>query len=70
MGLDIKIPIGLMFAIFGILLTIFGLTTNNSEMYQLSLGININLFSGIFMIFFGAFMLILSVKTKNKKRNE
>ena len=33
MGLDIKIPIGLMFSILGIILTIHGLATNgNTEM--------------------------------------
>ena len=44
MGLDIKVPIGLMFTILGLLLTIFGLATaSNAEMYQRSLDININL---------------------------
>ena len=68
MGLDIKIPIGLMFSIFGIILTILGLVTNsNTEMYQQSLGHNINLWSGIFMIAFGAFMLLTSNLVKKKK---
>ena len=56
MGLDIKIPIGLMFSLFGILLSIFGLFTNGDEMYSVSLGNNINLWSGIFMLIFGCFM--------------
>ena len=60
MGLDIKIPIGFMFAIFGILLTIFGLTTNGDAMYEISVGTNINLLSGIGMLAFGIFMLIIS----------
>jgi len=60
MGLDIKIPIGFMFAIFGILLTIFGLTTNGDAMYDISVGTNINLLSGIGMLAFGIFMLIIS----------
>ena len=39
MGLDIKVPIGLMFTILGLLLTIFGLATSgNAEMYQRSTG--------------------------------
>ena len=47
MGLDIKVPIGLMFTILGLLLTIFGLATaSNAEMYQRSLDININLWTG------------------------
>lgn len=68
MGLDIKIPIGLMFSILGIILTIFGLVTNNNtEMYQQSLGHNINLWSGIFMVVFGAFMLLTSNLVKKRK---
>ena len=43
MGLDIKIPIGLMFSLLGILITIFGISTNGNEIYQASLGINIKL---------------------------
>ena len=67
MGLDIKLPIGLMFAIFSVILTLFGLATNGDEMYTLSLGSNVNLYSGIFMIIFGAFMLVASYITKKKK---
>ncbi len=67
MGLDIKIPIGLMFAVFGILLTIFGFMTNGSEIYISSLEVNLNLWSGIFMILFGAFMLLTSNLVKKGK---
>ena len=70
MGLDIKIPIGLMFAIFGIILTIFGLATSSSEMYEASLNININLWSGIFMVIFGVLMLAFSDLVKKKKQSE
>lgn len=69
MGLDIKIPIGLMFSILGILLTIHGLVTGgNEEMYAQSLGHNINLWSGISMLIFGAFMLLTSSLVKKKKK--
>ncbi len=67
MGLDIKIPIGLMFGFFGILLTIFGIFTNGDEMYEISLGNNINLWSGIFMLVFGGFMLLISDLVKKGK---
>jgi hypothetical protein len=70
MGLDIKIPIGAMFSIFGIILTIFGLCTNGSEMYGISLNININLWSGLFMLVFGGFMLAISDLMKKKKKKE
>ena len=68
MGLDIKIPIGLMFSILGIILTILGLVTNgDAEMYEKSLGHNINRWSGIVMIIFGAYMLLTSTLIKKKK---
>ncbi|HZS05852.1 MAG TPA: hypothetical protein VFD58_13515 [Blastocatellia bacterium] len=61
MGLDIRLPIGLMFAIFGALLGLYGLLTGGNEMYaRHSLGININLWWGLAMLAFGAVMLALS----------
>ena len=61
MGLDIKVPIGLMFTILGLLLTIFGLATaSNAEMYQRSLDININLWTGAVMLVIGIVMLATS----------
>ena len=71
MGLDIKIPIGLMFTILGIILTILGLVTaGDSAMYEQSMGYNINLFSGLFMLVFGGFMLFTSRLFKRKKGRE
>ncbi|MBN2487303.1 MAG: hypothetical protein JXB34_15110 [Bacteroidales bacterium] len=67
MGLDIKFPIGLMFTIFGIMLTIFGFFTTGNEMYVRSLSININLWSGIFMVLFGVSMLIPAIMQRKKK---
>jgi hypothetical protein len=69
MGLDIKIPIGLMFSILGVILTILGIATSgDAEIYARSLGHNINLWSGIFMLAFGAFMLLTSTLVKKKKK--
>ncbi len=71
MGLDIKIPIGLMFSIFGLILTILGLiTAGDTAMYEQSLGYNINLLSGLIMLVFGCFMLFTSRLFKKKKSDE
>ena len=71
MGLDIKIPIGLMFSLLGVILTILGLVTaGNTGMYEQSLGYNINLFTGIVMLIFGGFMLFTSRLFKKKKTGE
>ena len=58
MGLDIRIPIGLMFAILGVVLIVAGLFLDAS-VYKRSLGININLWWGVVLAVFGATMLIL-----------
>jgi hypothetical protein len=61
MGLDIRLPIGLMFSIFGVLLTGYGLLTGGSEIYRRhSLGININLWWGLAMLAFGVVMMLLA----------
>lgn len=68
MGVDIKIPIGLMFSILGIILTVFGVISNGDPIYQHSFNININLWSGIFMLVFGGMMLLLTFLTKGEKK--
>ena len=65
MGLDIKLPIGLMFAIIGLLLTIYGLVTaSDAGMYVKSLHVNINLWIGACMLAFGIIMLLFVKKPK------
>ena len=59
MGLDIRMPIGLMFSIFGVLLLGYGLMTRGSDVYQRSLGLNINLEWGAVLLAFGVVMLWL-----------
>jgi protein-S-isoprenylcysteine O-methyltransferase Ste14 len=61
MGLDLRWPIGLMFSLIGVLLTITGLVTgSDADMYKRSLGTNINLVWGLVLLVFGAFMLIMA----------
>lgn len=62
---DIRIPIGLMFSILGVLITIFGVfTASDSEMYQKSLGVNVNIIMGIIMLIFGLVMLFFARRKK------
>jgi len=56
--LDIRIPIGIMFGVFGILLAGYGLLSN-PQIYEKSLRENINLEWGVVLIVFGAIMLAL-----------
>ena len=67
MGLDIKIPIGLLFTVIGLLLFVYGIITNgNTVLYEKSLSININLWSGSIMLVFGILMLIFSKWKKSE----
>jgi prolipoprotein diacylglyceryltransferase len=62
---DIRIPIGLMFSILGVLITVFGfLTRSDDGMYHRSLGINVNLIMGVVMLLFGLVMLWFSQRKK------
>jgi hypothetical protein len=65
-GLDIRTPIGLMFGIFGLLLTGYGLLTRGSDIYQRSLGFNVNLEWGAVLLVFGGVMLWLGWKGGKK----
>ena len=66
MGLDIRTPIGLMFATFGLLLAGYGLATGGSDIYQRSLGHNINLSWGLVLLVFGGVMLWLARRGATK----
>ena len=60
MGLDIRLPIGLMFTLIGAMLAIYGLATNSEpELYRRSLDINVNLRWGLVLLAFGLTMLTL-----------
>jgi uncharacterized membrane protein len=58
MGLDIRVPIGLLFSVIGLLLVGFGVLGDHA-IYQRSLGLNVNLAWGAVLLVFGAIMLIL-----------
>ena len=59
MGLDIRWPIGMMFSLIGLIMTVQGVfTRSNTAMYKVSLDININLIWGLILVAFGLFMLI------------
>ena len=68
MNFDLRLPIGLMFSLFGAMLTLFGLATTNKEIYeQHSLGININLSWGLVLLAFGLFMLLLTWRASRRR---
>jgi hypothetical protein len=67
MGIDIRIPIGGMFSLIGILLVAYGLATNGDPMYARSLNINANTWWGLAMILFGGPMLWFGLRKKKER---
>lgn len=63
MNLDLRLPIGWMFSIFGVLLAGYGLVSDKA-IYARSLGINMNLWWGATLLAFGLFMLFLSYRRR------
>ena len=63
MNLDVRMPIGAMFAVFGVLLTGYGLVSDKA-IYERSLGVNVNLWWGLVLIVFGALMLALAIRDR------
>jgi hypothetical protein len=49
MSLDLRIPMGLMFTLVGVILTAFGLRTNGSPIYAGIKGLDINLWWGLWL---------------------
>jgi hypothetical protein len=62
MLLDLRFPMGLFFAVLGLLLAAYGVL-GDQAVYQASLGINVNLWSGLGMLLFGGVMLAGGWKT-------
>ena len=52
MGLDIRLPIGMLFTLVGAILAGFGIFSDRA-LYQRSLGYNVNLWWGIVLLVFG-----------------
>jgi hypothetical protein len=67
MSLDLRIPMGLMFTLLGIILTGFGLATNGSAIYNSSLGINVNQWWGLVLFVFGLTMYILGRRGQKRQ---
>jgi uncharacterized YccA/Bax inhibitor family protein len=61
MKLDLRLPIGLMFSIIGVLLAAFGVASDRA-IYERSLGINVNLWWGLVLLGFGVVMLWLVLR--------
>jgi hypothetical protein len=70
MQLDLRIPMGLMFTLVGLILVVFGIATNGSPMYQKSMGMNINVVWGVVLLIFGGTMFLLGRARQKRLERE
>ena len=78
MSIDLRIPMGMMFTMTGVILFAFGLSTrDNTVLYVRSLGIDVNLWWGLVLLVFGIAMLIFGrrsqmrmMREEEKRKNE
>lgn len=63
--MDLRLPIGLVFTLYGIILGVYGLTTHGNAMYAKSLNLNVNTTWGMVMLVFGLIMLFFAKRGKS-----
>jgi hypothetical protein len=62
-GLDIRLPIGGLFAVLGLLLMSYGAATaGEATLYARSLSVNVNLWWGLVMLLFGLLLLFAAAR--------
>jgi len=66
MKLDLRYPIGLLFSVFGLILTVYGIVSDKT-IYQKSLGMDVNLWWGLVCLAFGLGMLSFAVRASERK---
>ena len=65
-GLDIRVPIGALFTLLGVMIGGYGLATaGDAERYARSTSVNINLWWGVVMLVFGLALLVASRRTRH-----
>ena len=67
MGLDVRVPIGLLFSAIGLALVAYGLVSDPA-IYAKSLGVNVNLWWGVVLLAFGAVMLVFGWQDRATRR--
>ena len=65
MNFDLRLPIGLLFSFYGLLLTIYG-AISDSQIYERSLNINMNFRWGLVLLVFGVAMLFLAWRARGR----
>jgi hypothetical protein len=67
MNFDLRMPIGLIFTFYGLVLGLYGLFSDPA-VYKKSLGLNVNRDWGLLLLVFGLWMLTMAVRAQRKAR--
>ncbi len=67
--MDIRLPVGAIFTIYGVLLVVYGLVSGDLEARHMINGINVNVWSGAGMFVFGVVMLLLARRAPSGPRS-
>ena len=62
--MDLRLPIGIIFTLYGLILSGYGIITHGSKIYEKSLGINVNIGWGIVLLIFGLTMWFFAKRSK------
>jgi hypothetical protein len=65
MNFDLRLPLGIIFSLFGAILVVYGLISDPA-IYARSLGFNVNLYWGSVLLVFGLIMLRLALAARRK----
>jgi steroid 5-alpha reductase family enzyme len=69
MGLDIRLPIGVIFSIYGVILLVYGAVADKTIFLEKSEGVNIDLWWGLAMLVFGLFMAALALRASRRSES-
>jgi hypothetical protein len=61
---DIRFPVGTIFAVYGVLLIVYGFISGDVEARHMLLGLQVNVVAGVGMLLFGGSFLYLSRRGK------
>ena len=66
MNFDLRLPLGILFSIFGAMLVVYGFVSD-AAIYARSLGYNVNRDWGLVLLAFGLWMLWLALRARRKR---
>ena len=66
MGLDIRLPIGIIFSTYGVILIVYGLVADPA-IFVSSMAVNIDLWWGLAMLVFGLLMGLLAFRASRRQ---